>query len=154
MQTSYLLFQGCSRDIVTDSTLWSFIPVRNFFFVFRVFFPPAECAGKFDITLVLDSSNAVGLDGFNKVKTFAGQLVDAFNIGDTKFAVITSGKSTKIDFMFNTLKGGALSKDGIKSRIEFATFQGGDAPDIGRGLGHALDEVFKTQNGARLRSKK
>ncbi|XP_048583307.1 uncharacterized protein LOC5512020 isoform X1 [Nematostella vectensis] len=116
--------------------------------------PPNECAGKFDITLVLDSSNAVGLDGFNKVKTFAGQLVDAFNIGDTKFAVITSGKSTKIDFMFNTLKGGALSKDGIKSRIEFATFQGGDAPDIGRGLGHALDEVFKTQNGARLRSKK
>ncbi|EDO40323.1 predicted protein, partial [Nematostella vectensis] len=99
------------------------------------------CAGKFDITLVLDSSNAVGLDGFNKVKTFAGQLVDAFNIGDTKFAVITSGKSTKIDFMFNTLKGGALKISNLQSA--------GLGVDVASAIKLAADNAFTVFGGVR-----
>ena len=104
------------------------------------------CEGKLDLTLVLDSSDSAGRVGFEKVKRFAKEFIDGFNVrGDgAHVAVINSGGAASVEFRLNSF----TNKQRIKDRLDAMQFRGGRA-QVAAALNAAANDVYTTANGMR-----
>jgi collagen type VI alpha len=110
------------------------------------------CNGQFDLTLVIDASANTGRSGFDSVKIFAKQLVDAFDVdgAGTRVSVISYSDKPRLNFGFSDL----TRKDAIKNGIDRVGFQGGAASATSDALQLAVDKVYKVENGMRINSNK
>lgn len=97
----------------------------------------------------MDVSVNNGRSGFDSVKIFAKQLIDAFDVqgAGTRVSVISYSSKPRLHFGFSDLN----SKDVIKTAIDRVGFQGGAISDA---LQLAVDKVYKTENGMRSSSNK
>lgn len=109
----------------------------------------SECPGVHDLALLLETNDAVGESGFNKVKTFAKELIDGFSIADsgTRVSVISYGDKAKVDSRFNTIINS--NKERVKARIDRIPYRGGGPSLTSKALQEAFQEVYKFAAGSR-----
>ena len=88
---------------------------------------------------------------FEKVKTFAKKLADAFDVkdGGTQVAVVSYGVKPVIQTLFNSFSGPALNKRNIKDAIDEIDYQSDSVVSPSNALSEVLDTVFADGNGAR-----
>ena len=103
-----------------------------------------------DLTIVLDASDATSTSGFQKVKTFARQLVDSFQVGanGAHVGVVSYGLAPSVDLRLNTYTGGALTKQKVSDQIDKLKFKGGRG-SISGALEAAANDIFTEANGMR-----
>lgn len=102
----------------------------------------------------MDASINSGKQGFESVKTFSKQLVDAFDVSGagTRVAVISYDDRAAVNFGFNAA--GHNSKRAIKNSIDRVSYTGGLKADASKALQLALDKVYQFKNGMRSGSNK
>lgn len=88
---------------------------------------------------------------FEKVKTFAKQLVDAFDVkdGGTQVAVVSYGAKPVVHTLFNSFSGPALNKRNIKDTIDEIDYQSDSVVSPSSALSEVLDTVYADGNGPR-----
>uniref|UniRef100_A0A194AL79 VWFA domain-containing protein n=1 Tax=Pinctada fucata TaxID=50426 RepID=A0A194AL79_PINFU len=76
-----------------------------------------------DLVFVVDSSNSLSSDDFERTKIFMQQVVDAFNISNdkTQVGVLTYSTAANINFYLNQY----LSKSTLNSAIGNLPFKSG-----------------------------
>lgn len=106
------------------------------------------------MTLLLENSDDVGAENFEKMKTFAKDLVNAFIIGNfgSYVALVTYGGSAKVEFKFNSIPG--ATKKMIFNAIDQVRFQSGPGAGVSAGLQKAVDTIYTESGGTRERSNK
>lgn len=111
----------------------------------------SACDKSFDLTIVIENSGNIGETQFKKVKTFAKQFVDAFDVrdGGTHVAVVSYGSRPAIHTLFNSFSGPALNKKIINDRIDEIEYQRDSVVSLGSTLSEVLDTVYADGNGAR-----
>jgi hypothetical protein len=115
------------------------------------------CRGKYDLALAIESTDAIGKDGFSKIKDFAKQLVEAFTISQSKthVSLITYGTTATGNLWFNSLSGRSLNGKGIRSAIDGLEFvREGNTASTSEALQLALDNVFTESGGSRENANK
>ena len=113
-----------------------------------------ECRGQYDLTFVLENSDDVGPENFEKMKIFARDLVNAFIIGSfgSRVALVTYGGPASVEFKFNSIPG--ATKKMIFKAIDQVRFQSGPGGALSAGLQKAVDSVYTIAGGVRERSNK
>merc|ERR1712212_879963 len=81
---------------------------------------PETCSEPIDLVLVLDSSGSISKKNWQKVKDFAKDLIDQYDIseGGTHIAIITYSTVPKINIKFNSYRGAQLNAVNIKRDID------------------------------------
>ena len=112
----------------------------------RLFLCETACEGKHDLTLVLDASSAAGEKGFAKMKKFAKDFIDGFDIGErfTHVALVTFGGTASVDLSLNS----RANKERVKQQIDALTYKGGPSSPSSA-LNVANNNVFTASNGMR-----
>ena len=103
-----------------------------------------------DLSLVLDASDAASTSGFQKIKTFAKQFVDSFEIGNDKarVGIVSYSASPSVECRFNSFTGRTLSKQKVFDQIDKVKFKGGRGR-VTNALQAAANDIYTTRNGMR-----
>ena len=96
----------------------------------------------------MDSSNSIGEENFEEMKTFVKNLTRNFKISQdyTKVSIISYGSSSTLHFPFSRQ---FTDLGDLHSAIDNITYSSGSA-QIGAALTKAYTDMFNANNGARL----
>ena len=121
----------------------------SFLSLFLVLFP--VCKGNFDLTIVMENSNQVGDVQFEKVKTFAKQLVDAFDVrdGGTQVSVVSYGSRPIVHTRLDSFRGPELNNRAVIDEIDRIPFLRETDVSTSSALSAVLNTVYGDGNGAR-----
>ena len=106
------------------------------------------CTEKLDLGFILDSSGSIGLQNFEKIKSFVKDLTDHFKISQeyTRVSIISYASSSTLHFPFSRQ---FSDREDLHSAIESITYSGGSTY-TGAALTKAYTDMFNANNGARL----
>lgn len=109
------------------------------------------CDKSLDLTLVIENSPDIGKSQFEKVKTFAKRLVDAFDVkaDGTQVAVVSYGSRPAVHVLFDSFTGPELNYRVIKDTIDEIDHQSVGAVSPSSALSEVLDTVYAEGRGAR-----
>ncbi|EDO40326.1 predicted protein [Nematostella vectensis] len=112
--------------------------------------PPLYCEGQYDLTLLIENSDDVGADGFNKLKTFAKDLTKSFSVADynTRVSVITYGGPAKVEFTLSSLGASSLRQK-VNQAIDALKFSGGAGGGVSNALEKAVSDIYTAAGGSR-----
>lgn len=99
----------------------------------------------------MENSALIGEEEFDKVKDFAKQFVDAFDIrdGGTHVAVVSYGTRPVIHTRLNSYSGPGLYTRTITDKIDEIDFRSEGAVSTSSALTEVLNTVYADGNGAR-----
>lgn len=99
----------------------------------------------------MENSALIGEEQFDKVKDFAKQFVDAFDISDrgTHAAVVSYGTRPVTHTRLNSYSGPALNKRTITDKIDEIDFRSDGPASTSSALTEVLNTVYADGNGAR-----
>lgn len=99
----------------------------------------------------MENSALIGEEEFDKVKDFAKQFVDAFDIrdGGTHVAVVSYGTRPVIHTRLNSYSDPGLNKRTITDKIDEIDFRSEGAVSTSSALTEVLNTVYADGNGAR-----
>lgn len=102
----------------------------------------------------MDASVNTGSDGFQSVKAFTKQLVDAFDVSGaaTRVAVISYDDNAAVNFDLSS--SGLNNKIAVKNAIDRIPYRGGAKADASAALQLALEKIYTIQDGMRTGSNK
>lgn len=123
--------------------------------MFLLFLAP----GAIDVGIVLDSSEDVSPDDWNKLKDFTKEFVSRFpNVSPaadgTRFGLITYASNPAINFNFRTLAGSRLNPTEVQALVDKAPRRPGTKRRIDSALQLAESELFSPKGGARKGAKR
>ena len=100
---------------------------------------------------MLENSAHIGESNFEKIKAFAKQFVNAFEVTDegTHVAIISYGTRPLAHVLFNSFSGPALTKSLITDTIDEIDFQNDRSVSPSQALSEVLNTVYVDGNGAR-----
>ena len=109
------------------------------------------CDETFDLTIVVENTPQIGESQFQKVKTFAKQFIDAFDVkdGGTHVAIVSYGARPLVHTLLNSFSGPGLNKRIIEDRIDEIDYQSESVVSPGSALSEVLDTVYADGSGAR-----
>ncbi|KAE8616744.1 hypothetical protein XENTR_v10008878 [Xenopus tropicalis] len=102
---------------------------------------------KADIVFLVDESSSIGPSNFIKVKDFLYRIVSYFpKIGPqgTQIAIVQYSEEPRTEFHLNEYK----ERNSVLKAIRALQYYGGNTK-TGRGIGHALKEMFQVSKGMR-----
>ena len=100
---------------------------------------------------MLENSAHISESNFEKIKAFAKQFVNAFEVTDegTHVAIISYGTRPLVHVLFNSFSGPALTKRLITDTIDEIDFQNDRSVSPSQALSEVLNTVYVDGNGAR-----
>ena len=104
-----------------------------------------------DIAFLVDSSDAVGQQNWNKLTIFAKNVVDSFKPSwpGNHIGFISYGNKARVHFAFNALRGNQYSSDRVKRLIDNVKYQPGGERRIDTALNTAYRDLFSISGGYR-----
>ena len=99
----------------------------------------------------MENSAQIGEEQFAKVKDFAKQFVDAFDVreGGTRVAVVSYGSSPLVHVRFNSYSGPLLNTRSIADGIDEIALRSESSVSTSSALTEVLNTVYADGNGAR-----
>ncbi|XP_048583231.1 uncharacterized protein LOC5507629 isoform X2 [Nematostella vectensis] len=118
--------------------------------------PPLECKKHKDILFMVETTEQLGEEGFEKIKTFTKQIIDAFAISstETQVAFMTFHQRARVNVRFNSLKGDLLDKKNLFEKIDNIKYSPGRFSTTYRALQSARTAVFTKSSGSRENTNK
>lgn len=110
----------------------------------------AVCATPLDLVFMIDSSESVGLENFNKIKKMVDKTLTLFTISakQTHVGVIMIDSVPRIELNLNTLQGNNVTHDHMMRVVDGLEFISGQTR-IDLALRMARKEVFSKAGGTR-----
>lgn len=104
-----------------------------------------------DIGFLVDSSNAVSQQNWNRLKSFAKNMVDSFNPSwsGNHIGFMSYDNMARLHFAFNALRGDRYTAKGVKRLMDNVKFQQGGARRIDTALNTAYRDLFSISGGYR-----
>ena len=104
-----------------------------------------------DIGFVVDSSNNVGQQNWNRLTTFAKGVVDSFRPSwpGNHIGFMSYDNTARVHFGFDALRGNRYSPNGIKRLIDNVKYQPGSGRRIDVALNTAYRDLFSRKGGYR-----
>ncbi len=101
-----------------------------------------------DLTFVIDHSDSVGAQNFEKVKNFVSRTIDNFKIGpsDTHVSVICFGTTANVEWTFTDYPG--QNTKAAKDSLQALRFSGG-ASRLDLSFDLANERIYNTAYGMR-----
>ena len=112
--------------------------------------PPASCAEKIDHGFLLYNAHSIDPNLFDIMKTFIKDLYGSFKISQdcTRVSLISYALTSTLHFSFSKI---FPSKDDLDSELHaISTNHRFGAPNVEEALVKANEEMFISENGARL----
>ncbi|KAJ7370156.1 hypothetical protein OS493_033781 [Desmophyllum pertusum] len=108
------------------------------------------CATPLDLVFMIDSSESVGLENFNKIKKMVDKTLTLFTISakQTHVGVIMIDSVPRIELNLNTLQGNNITHDHVMRVVDGLEFISGQTR-IDLALRMARKEVFSKAGGMR-----
>ncbi|NWS13317.1 VWF factor, partial [Pachyramphus minor] len=106
--------------------------------------PPPQ---KLDIAFVVEGSDNVGEENFNKAKQFIEKVVTGMNVGwdDIHVTIMQYSETVTLEYSFREMQ----SKESIIEKVRGIPYQGGKATNTGNALNYISKHTFTTVNGGR-----
>ncbi|KAL9966098.1 hypothetical protein ACROYT_G024117 [Oculina patagonica] len=113
------------------------------------------CETPMDLVFMIDSSESVGLENFNKIKKMVDKTLTLFTISERKthVGVIVIDSVPHIELNLNTLHGNNVTQDHVTKVVDSLQFISGQTR-IDLALRMARKEVFSKSGGARKNAHK
>ncbi|XP_051890123.1 von Willebrand factor [Pristis pectinata] len=102
---------------------------------------------KRDVVFLLEASDKVGEDNFNKTKEFVIKMIKQFKVAEetTHVSVIQYADTVNEEFDFTSTQ----SNWEVIERIKQMRFHGGEQTNTGKAILHLIESTLTTHNGAR-----
>ncbi|NXP39690.1 VWF factor, partial [Leiothrix lutea] len=104
-------------------------------------------SNRLDIAFIVEGSDNVGEENFNKVKTFIENVVTGMNVGQENIhvTVMQYSDTVSLEYSFRELQ----SKEKIIEKVRSIPYQGGRATNTGNALNYISTHTFTSVNGGR-----
>lgn len=102
---------------------------------------------RLDIAFIVEGSDKVGEENFNKVKRFIEKVVTGMNVGQENIhiTVMQYSDTVSLEYSFREIQ----SKEKIIEKVRSIPFQGGRATNTGNALDYISKHTFTSVNGGR-----
>ncbi|XP_066039748.1 von Willebrand factor [Chamaea fasciata] len=122
-----------------------------------VIFPPVQLTtpplleephpNRLDIAFIVEGSDNVGEENFNKVKKFIENVVTGMNVGQENIhvTVMQYSETVSLEYSFTEIQ----SKEKIIEKVRSIPYQGGWATNTGNALDYISKHTFTSVNGGR-----
>ncbi|XP_062928544.1 von Willebrand factor [Mobula hypostoma] len=100
-----------------------------------------------DVVFLLEASDKVGEDNFNRTKEFVIKMIEQFKVSEdtTNVFVVQYADTVTEEFHFTKIQ----SNWEVIERIKQMHFHGGEQTNTGKALQHLIESTLTTHNGAR-----
>ncbi|KAM7022548.1 von Willebrand factor [Passerculus sandwichensis] len=102
---------------------------------------------RLDIAFIVEGSDNVGEENFNKVKKFIEKVVTGMNVGQENIhvTVMQYSETVSLEYSFREIQ----SKENIIEKVRSIPYQGGRATNTGSALDYISKHTFTSVNGGR-----
>uniref|UniRef100_A0A8C9MZR3 von Willebrand factor n=1 Tax=Serinus canaria TaxID=9135 RepID=A0A8C9MZR3_SERCA len=102
---------------------------------------------RLDIAFIVEGSDSVGEENFNKVKKFIEKVVTGINVGQENIhvTVMQYSETVSLEYSFREIQ----SKENIIEKVRSIPYQGGRATNTGNALDYISKHTFTSVNGGR-----
>ncbi|XP_041282783.1 von Willebrand factor [Onychostruthus taczanowskii] len=102
---------------------------------------------RLDIAFIVEGSDNVGEENFNKVKKFIEKVVTGMNVGQENIhvTVMQYSETVSLEYSFREIQ----SKENIIEKVRSIPYQGGRATNTGNALDYISKHTFTSVNGGR-----
>uniref|UniRef100_A0A674GH51 von Willebrand factor n=1 Tax=Taeniopygia guttata TaxID=59729 RepID=A0A674GH51_TAEGU len=102
---------------------------------------------RLDIAFIVEGSDNVGEENFNRVKKFIEKVVTGMNVGqeDIHVTVMQYSETVSLEYSFREIQ----SKENIIEKVRSIPYQGGKATNTGNALDYISKHTFTSVNGGR-----
>ncbi|XP_059702157.1 von Willebrand factor isoform X2 [Haemorhous mexicanus] len=102
---------------------------------------------RLDIAFIVEGSDSVGEENFNKVKKFIEKVVTGMNVGQENIhvTVMQYSETVSLEYSFREIQ----SKENIIEKVRSIPYQGGRATNTGNALDYISKHTFTSVNGGR-----
>uniref|UniRef100_A0A8C5X262 von Willebrand factor n=1 Tax=Malurus cyaneus samueli TaxID=2593467 RepID=A0A8C5X262_9PASS len=102
---------------------------------------------RLDIAFIVEGSDNVGEENFNKVKKFIEKVITEMNVGEENIhvTVMQYSETVSLEYSFKEMQ----SKEQIIEKVRSIPYQGGRATNTGNALDYISKHTFTSVNGGR-----